>query len=57
MKKRAQNPLRVAVLLFILLLVTLMLFLTTAIVRKKAAEKAKPFVPPGWTNPTYPPPT
>jgi hypothetical protein len=57
MSKKAHDPISVAILLFTLLFVTLMLFLLTAVVQKKAAEKSRPFVPPGWTNPTYPPPS
>lgn len=57
MKKRARNPLAVAALLFGLLLVALLLFLLTAVVRKKTPSRATtPFIPPGWVNPTYPPP-
>ena len=57
MPKRAKNPLAVAALLFSLLLVALMLFLLTAVVRKKTpAKSTTPFIPPGWVNPTSPPP-
>jgi len=58
MKKNAKDPAAVAVLLFSLLLVTLMLFLLTLVVRKRTPPDApKPFIPPGWVNPTYPPPS
>ncbi|MEK7545984.1 MAG: hypothetical protein AAB554_02800 [Patescibacteria group bacterium] len=62
MRKRARDPLTVAILIFSLLLVTLMLFLLTAVVRKKTPAAAPtpattPFIPPGWVNPTSPPPT
>ncbi len=58
MAKHARDPFAVAVLLFSLLLVTLLLFLLAAAVRKEAAERrAERFVPPGWSEPTYPPPS
>jgi len=58
MAKRARDPASVAILLFSLMLAALMLFLLTAVVRKKAAERAPPrFVPAGWVGPTSPPPS
>lgn len=57
MPKKARDPLAVAILLFTLLLVTLMVFLLAAVVRKKTPNRpATPFVPPGWVEPTFPPP-
>jgi|GEM_PF-2568066 len=58
MPKKARDPLAIAALLFALLLVTLMLFLLAAVVRKKTPQRsAAPFVPPGWVEPTFPPPS
>lgn len=58
MGKNARDPAFVAILLFSLLLVTLMLFLMTAVVRKKTAERAPlSFIPPGWVGPSSPPPS
>jgi len=58
MKKSAKDPVSVAILLFSLLLMTVLLFLLTAVVRKRTPERApKPFLPPGWVAPTSPPPS
>ncbi len=58
MSKRARDPFAVAVLAFSLLLVALLLFLLAADVRKKTAGRpTAPFVPPGWVEPTFPPPS
>ena len=58
MPKNARDPFAVAVLLFSLLLIALLLFLLTAFVREKTPVKSVvPFIPPGWTNPTSPPPS
>ena len=57
MSKKARDPLSVAILLFSLMFLALMLFLLTAVVRRKTpARSTTPFVPPGWVEPTYPPP-
>ena len=56
MAKNARDPAFVAILLFSLLLVTLMLFLLTAVVRKKNGGRAQ-FIPSGWIGPTSPPPS
>lgn len=57
MRKHARDPLAVAILIFSLLCVALMLYLLTAVVRKKTPTPAPtPFIPPGWVNPTSPPP-
>lgn len=58
MAKNARDPASVAILLFSLLFVTLMLFLLAAVVRKKTLGRpTTPFIPPGWVNPTSPPPS
>ena len=58
MPRRAKDPLAVAVLLFSLLLVTLLLYLLGAVVREKTPKREpEPFIPPGWVNPTSPPPS
>ncbi len=58
MRMSPRDPLSVAILIFSLLLVTSMLFLLAAVVRKKTSEKAAtPFIPPGWVNPSAPPPS
>ena len=58
MRRRPRNPAAVAVLIFSLLLVTLLLFLLTAAIRKRTPTRSTtPFVPPGWVEPTSPPPT
>jgi len=57
MPKHARDPVAVAALLITLLLVALMLFLLTAVVRKRTAARPAPFIPPGWVEPTSPPPS
>lgn len=58
MPKHARDPLAIAILLFTLLFVALMLYLLGAAMRERARDGAKArFVPPGWTEPTYPPPS
>ena len=56
MSRKPHDPLAVAILLFSLLFVTLLVFLASAAVRKKAGDRREPFVPPGWVGPTSPPP-
>ncbi|HTK60579.1 MAG TPA: hypothetical protein VL283_05260 [Candidatus Baltobacteraceae bacterium] len=58
MKKDAKDPARVALILFGLLLMALLAFLLAALIRMKTPKRSTaPFIPPGWTNPTYPPPS
>ena len=57
MSRKPRDPLSVAILLFSLLLVTLIVFLAAAAVRKKTRDRPIPFVPPGWVGPTSPPPS
>lgn len=56
MSRKPRDPVAVAILLVSLLVVTLLVFLASAAVRKQAGDKREPFVPPGWVGPTSPPP-
>lgn len=56
MSRKPRDPVAVAVLLVSMLVATLIVFLASAAVRKKAGDRREPFVPPGWVGPTSPPP-
>jgi hypothetical protein len=57
MPRHARDPFAVAALIFSVLLVALLLFLLAAVARERARDRAeRRFVPPGWTEPTFPPP-
>jgi len=60
MKRKARDPIIVAIALFILLFVALFLYLASAAIDRRSAIKSAapmPWAPPGWVGPTTPPPS
>lgn len=60
MRRKARDPIVVAIALFVLLMIVLFLYLASFAIDQYAKKRQAPpalWAPPGWVGPTTPPPS